>query len=255
MPVALVAGSGDRARPRAYDDGTVSPAPPASNLSGRLVVVTGGAGALGSSVVAAFVRAGAVVHVPVHGPAPAPGTPGVTYAAGVNLTDEAAVVAFYAGLPGALWASVHLAGGFAMSAIADTRLADLRAQLDLNLVTTFLCCREAVRRIRQRGDGAGGRIVNVAARTALRPEAHKIAYGAAKAAVVSMTAALGDELRAEGVAVNAVAPGTIDTPANRAAMPDADRSGWVAPDALAALILTLTSPDLGPATGATIPVF
>jgi len=226
-----------------------------SNLRGRLVVVTGGAGALGGAVVAAFARAGAVVHVPVHGAQPASGPSGVTYTGGVNLTDEAAVTAFYAGLPAPLWASVHLAGGFAMSPIAETTLADLRGQLDLNLVTTFLCCREAVRRMRQRGDGAGGRIVNVAARTALRPEAGKIAYGVAKAGVVSLTAALGEELRAEEIAVNAVAPGTIDTPANRAAMPGADRSSWVKPEALAALILTLVSPDLGAATGATIPAF
>ena len=224
-------------------------------MQGRLVVVTGGAGALGGSVVAAFVRAGAVVHVPVHGRPPEPGERGVTYTAGVNLTEEGAVEAFYAGLGAPLWASVHLAGGFAMSPIAETKLADLRGQLDLNLVTTFLCCREAARRMRARGDGAGGRIVNVAARTALRPEAGKIAYGVAKAGVVSLTAALGEELRAEGIAVNAVAPGTIDTPANRTAMPDADRSGWVSPEALATLILTLTSPELGAVTGATIPAF
>jgi len=191
----------------------------------------------------------------VHAAPPASGEPGVTYTGGVNLTDEAAVTAFYANLPDPLWASVHLAGGFAMSAIAETTLAELRGQLDLNLVTTFLCCREAVRRMRQRGDGAGGRIVNVAARTALRPEAGKIAYGVAKAGVVSLTAALGEELRADGIAVNAVAPGTIDTPANRAAMPGADPSSWVKPEALAALILTLASPDLGAATGATIPAF
>jgi len=226
-----------------------------SNLQGRLVVVTGGAGALGGAVVAAFARAGAVVHVPVHGKPPEPGEPAVTYTGGVNLTEEAAVEAFYAGLGAPLWGSVHLAGGFAMSPIAEIKLADLRGQLDLNLVTTFLCCREAVRRMRARGDGAGGRIVNVAARTALRPEAGKIAYGVAKAGVVSLTAALGEELRPEGIAVNAVAPGTIDTPANRAAMPGADRSGWVKPEALAALILTLTSPDLGAATGAAIPAF
>jgi len=226
-----------------------------STLRGRLVVVTGGAGALGGAVVAAFARAAAVVQVPVRGAPPASGQPGVAYTRGVDLTDEAAVAAFYAGLPAPLWASVHLAGGFAMSPIAETKLADLRGQLDLNLVTTFLCCREAVRCMRQRGDGAGGRIVNVAARTALRPEAGKISYGVAKAGVVSLTAALGEELRPEGIAVNAVAPGTIDTPANRAAMPGADRAGWIAPDALAALIVTLTSPDLGAATGATIPAF
>ncbi len=124
-------------------------------MEGRQVVVTGGAGALGRAVVEAFVAAGAVVHVPVRGKPPADGLAGVNYVPGVDLTDEAAVVAFYSGLPEALWASVHVAGGFGMAGITQTTLADLRAQLDVNLVSAFLCCREAVRRFRAR-PGAGG---------------------------------------------------------------------------------------------------
>ena len=150
---------------------------------------------------------------------------------------------------------MHLAGGFAMAGITETRLADLRAQLDLNLVTTFLCCREAVRKFRRRADAAGGRIVNVAARTALRPEGGKVAYGAAKAGVVSLTAALAEELRAERIVVTAVAPGTLDTPANRAAMPGIDPGAFVKTEALAALILLLASDELGAASGAIIPAY
>src|SRR5687768_470454 len=122
-------------------------------LEGRQVVVTGGAGALGQAVTRRLEEAGAACHVPVHGE--------------IDLTDEAAVVAYYGGLP-RLWASIHLAGGFAAGKIEGTSLADFRGQHDLNAVTCFLCCREAARLLRASG---GGRIVNVAARPALSPAA------------------------------------------------------------------------------------
>src|SRR4051812_38168333 len=95
---------------------------PRSALRGRHVVVTGGAGALGAEVVAAFRRAGAVVHVPVRGaraPAELAALPEVRVVTGVELTDDAVVTAFYAGLPGDLWASVHVAGGFTMGGIGE----------------------------------------------------------------------------------------------------------------------------------------
>ena len=219
--------------------------------------MTGGAGALGTSVVAAFADAGAVVHVPVRGPSnPAGGADlRVHTVGGVDLTDEAAVVEFYAGLPDALWASVHLAGGFAMAPLTETSLADLRAQLDINLVTTFLCCREAVRRFRRRGTGEGGRLVNVASRAALQPEKGKAAYSAAKAGVVSLTTSLAEELRAEGIAVNDVAPGTIDTAANRAAMPGADATRFVPAPQIADVIVYLASPANRVVSGAIVPVY
>ncbi|MBC8134207.1 MAG: SDR family NAD(P)-dependent oxidoreductase, partial [Deltaproteobacteria bacterium] len=145
----------------------------AVGLAGRHVVVTGGAGALGSAVVEAFVRVGAICHVPVHGSPATVATAGaslgvgrtrggVNYVFNVDLIDESAVTAFYAALPSELWASVHLAGGFAMGGITETSLGDLRSQIDMNVVTAFLCCREAVRRFRLRPRGGGGRIVNVA---------------------------------------------------------------------------------------------
>jgi NAD(P)-dependent dehydrogenase (short-subunit alcohol dehydrogenase family) len=225
-------------------------------LEGHHVVVTGGAGALGNAVVTAFVGAGAVVHVPVRGASvPADARAGVHYVPGVELTDETAVVAFYAGLPNDLWASVHVAGGFAMGGITETMLDDLRSQIDVNLVTTFLCCREAVRRFRLRKGGNGGRIVNVASRTALQPDGGKLAYMVAKAAVVSLTAGLADELKSEGICVNAVAPGTIDTAANRAAMPNADLSKFVEPAAIADVIVWLASPQNRVASGAVVPVY
>jgi NAD(P)-dependent dehydrogenase (short-subunit alcohol dehydrogenase family) len=224
-------------------------------LEARQVVVTGGAGALGTAVVKAFVSAGAVVHVPVRGHAPAAPVESVHYVGGIDLTDESAVVAFYAGLPETLWASVHVAGGFAMAGITETMLDDLRSQLDINLVSTFLCCREAVRRFRLRPGGGGGRIVNVASRAALHPEGGKTAYTLAKAAVVSLTLGLADELKTEGILVNAVAPGTVDTAANRAAMPDADVAHFVPATEIASVILWLASPDNMVGSGAVVPVY
>src|SRR5262249_1839554 len=132
---------------------------------------------------------------------------------GVELADEAHVMRFYGDIP-ELWASVHAAGGFAAAPALDTTLAALRAQLDQNLVSAFLCHREAMRR----GGGKGGRIVTVASRAAFEVEPGKVAYTIAKAGVVALTRALAEEARPAGVLINAVVPSTIDTPANRKAM-------------------------------------
>jgi NAD(P)-dependent dehydrogenase (short-subunit alcohol dehydrogenase family) len=180
---------------------------------------------------------------------------GVAYTPGIDLSDETAVASFYASLPSDLWASVHLAGGFAMGGLTETSLGDLRSQIDLNLVTTFLCCREAVRCFRLRANGGGGRIVNVASRAALVASGGKVAYSLSKAAVVSLTIGLAEELKREAIFVNAIAPGTIDTAQNRAAMPDMDPANMVPPADIASVILWLASPENSVASGAVIPVY
>src|SRR5580700_7071849 len=211
------------------------------------VVVTGGTGALGSAVVAALVEAGAVCHLPYRVAAEAEHFPlrdhaKVKLVAGIDLTDEAAVARLYGGVP-ALWASIHLAGGFAMSAVAKTTKAELMKQIDLNLVTAFLSCAAAVNAITR--TGAGGRIVNVAARPALewRSGAGMAAYTASKAAVAALTAALAEEVAKQGILINAVAPSIIDTVANRQAMPKADFSAWPKVEEVAQTIAFLASPD------------
>jgi NAD(P)-dependent dehydrogenase (short-subunit alcohol dehydrogenase family) len=220
-------------------------------LRGRNVVITGGDGALGKAVVQAFRAAGAVCHLPILGPAATPSEPGVAVTGNVNLTDESAVSAFFAGLP-PLWASVHLAGGFQAKPIAETTRADLDTQIELNLVTAFLCCREAVKAMRGSG---GGRIVNVAARVVEVPVGGSIAYSVSKAGVAALTRALAVEARGDGILVNAVLPSIIDTPANRAAMPKADTARWPKPDQLAAAILWLASPENQLTSGTLLPVY
>jgi NAD(P)-dependent dehydrogenase (short-subunit alcohol dehydrogenase family) len=235
-------------------------------FSGAHVVVTGGTGALGTAVVGALRAAGAVCHVTNLVAAELAqyahrGDGGVQVTSGVDLADEAAVTRFYAGLP-PLWGSIHLAGGFAMAPVADTGAGDFEAQFRINALSCFLCSRAAIGAIRTRGapgpaGAKGGRIVNVSARPALEPRlgAGMVAYAASKAAVATLTQSLAEEVAGEEIWINAVAPSILDTPANRAAMPDAPHHQWVAPASIAELIAFLAAPDNRVTRGAVIPVY
>jgi len=228
-----------------------------SDLSGRHVVITGGDGALGGAVVAAFAEAGAICHLPLYGSPPSsssppPGRQASKPSYNVDLTAEGAVTAYYAGLPG-LWASVHLAGGYAAKPITETSQSDLEKMLLLNLGTAFLCSREAIRSMR--ASGTQGRIVNVGARVSEAPIGGAVAYSISKAGVAALTRSLAVEVRNDGILVNAVLPSTIDTPANRAAMPKADHEKWPKPDELARAILWLASPGNTVTSGALVPVY
>lgn len=226
-------------------------------LADRNIVVTGGEGALGVVVVRRLLQAGATCHVPSRRTrTSAPFAPGerVHVVGDVELTDQAAVERFYDALPG-LWGSVHLAGGFAMAGIVDTTSADFLRMIETNALTAFLCSRAAVRVMRRSGDG--GRIVNVSARPGIDPRkgAQMAAYAASKAAVTALTIALAEELKGERILVNAVAPSTLDTPASRRAMPDADTSKWLAPEAAAEAVLQLVSPANRQVSGAVLPMY
>jgi NAD(P)-dependent dehydrogenase (short-subunit alcohol dehydrogenase family) len=211
-----------------------------TGLAGKQIVVTGGHGALGGAVVEALSAAGATCHAPSQHE--------------LELTDEAAVVAYYARLP-PLWASVHVAGGYAGAPFADTSLDDLRRQLDMNLTTCFLCCREAVKSMTRASSTGGGRIINIGSRAALAPAGGSIAYSLSKAAVVALTQCLADEVKGSRILVNAVIPSTIDTPANRAAMPAAHHDRWPKPAEIASAITWLASPDNQLVSGALLPVY
>ncbi len=227
----------------------------------RHVVITGGAGALGTALVEALVEAGAVCHVPCLDEAEAQrfrlrDHRQVALIVTGTLTDEAAVARVYQGtVP--LWASIHLAGGFAAGPLRAASAATLRQQIDMNLVTCLLCCRAAVNAMTGGGGGGGGRIVNVAARAALewRSGAGMAAYTASKAAVAALTVALAEEVCQDGILVNAVAPSIMDTPANRRAMPKADYGLWPKVEEVAATILFLASAENRVTRGAVVPVY
>jgi NAD(P)-dependent dehydrogenase (short-subunit alcohol dehydrogenase family) len=236
------------------------------DFAGSNVVVTGGTGALGRAVITALRAGNAICHVPNLVAAelddfPFAADPNVRIARDIDLADEPAVRRFYQALP-PLWASVHLAGGFAMAPISEISAADFIAQFRVNALSCFLCSAAAVAAFRSRaapgpGGAKGGRIINVAARPALEPRlgAGMVAYTASKSAVAALTQALAQETVEEEIWVNAVAPSTLDTPANRAAMPEADHRRWVAPADLAEIIAFLASPANRVTRGAVIPVY
>jgi NAD(P)-dependent dehydrogenase (short-subunit alcohol dehydrogenase family) len=228
------------------------------DFSGKHVIVTGGTGALGAAVIDALIGAGATCTTPyVHQAEaerfPHRGNSNVTLMAVSDLADEAQVAKLYSNVK--LWASIHLAGGFAMGKVADTDKTALMTQIDNNLTSCFLCCRAAVSAML--AGGQGGRIVNVAARPALewRSGAGMTAYAVAKTGVAALTASLAEEVAKDGILVNAVAPSIMDTPPNRKAMPKADYAVWPKVEEVAATIAFLASPGNRVTRGAIIPVY
>ena len=225
------------------------------DFSGREALVTGGTGALGTAVVGRLLAAGATVHVPVYIPEELEGFShrdhdAVRIHEGLDLALETDVARLY-GAINSLYASIHIAGGFAMGPIEETSLETWNHLIRMNATTSFLCSREAVRAL----DGREGRIVNVAARPVLVPTAQMSAYAASKAAVAAMTLSLSEELAEQGVWVNAVVPSIIDTPVNRAAMPGAEHAAWPKPEEIGETIVFLASPQNQATRGALVPVY
>ncbi|MBW2628908.1 MAG: SDR family NAD(P)-dependent oxidoreductase [Deltaproteobacteria bacterium] len=225
------------------------------DFSDRHAVVTGGTGALGRAVVGRLVEAGATVHVPVYAAEELEGFPyrnhdAVQLHEGLDLRVEADVSRLF-GATTSLYASIHVAGGFAMGPLASTSLDDWDDLMRMNATTCFLSCREAVKVMA----GGEGRIVNVAARPVLVPTGQMAAYAASKAAVAALTLSLAEELSGSSIWVNAIVPSIIDTPANRAAMPDADHSDWPTPKQIAETIAFLASPQNAVTRGALVPVY
>ena len=233
-----------------------------SDLSGRMAVVTGATGVLGSSVVRAFLDAGAYVAAPYRSEsggdefrAMFPGAGERLTLEPADLTDETAMNGFTRSIVqrfGRIDALAALAGGFASGTVADTSVAAVQALFEQNVVTAYVTIRAVLPHMRAR---AYGRIVCVAARPALRGAKNTAAYAIAKTGVVRLVESLADEVKDEGVTVNAVLPSTIDHPVNRANMPKADPKKWVQPVELASAILFLCSPEASGVSGAALPVF
>jgi NAD(P)-dependent dehydrogenase (short-subunit alcohol dehydrogenase family) len=220
-------------------------------MSGKSVLVFGAGGALGAGVVAAFAAAGAAVtgadKVP---PAAGRRLDGVKYEA-VDVLDDSELGAIV-GAAGPPWAVLNTVGGFAPARpLAELDRAELTAQLDLNLVTAALITKHALRVMQQAGQG---RIVHTASRAGIVTKGNGFAYSVSKAAVLHLVAMAADEVRGTGVTVNCVVPSIIDTPANRAALPNADHDKWPKVEDVASAYLYLARPEAHLVNGAALPV-
>jgi NAD(P)-dependent dehydrogenase (short-subunit alcohol dehydrogenase family) len=226
--------------------------------TGRTVLITGGTGGLGSAVTTTLLDAGWRVVVPWRNPAELdrlPARDGLVVV-GADLTDPDSVggcVAAAAGDPDSpLRAVVNLVGGFAAGGrVHETPVEEFEAQLRLNLRPTYLVSQAALPHLLAAGESA---LVCVSSQSVRRPFAGAAGYLTAKTAVLGLVDALHAEYAKDGVRVNAILPGTIDTPGNRASRPDADRTGWTAPAAIGEVILFLCSDAGAAVSGAHLPV-
>jgi NAD(P)-dependent dehydrogenase (short-subunit alcohol dehydrogenase family) len=222
-------------------------------------LITGGTGGLGRAVTAAFLEDGWRAVVPSRrsrrgAQMPAAGALEIVEA---DLFDPGAaaqaVAAAAADADYPLRAVVNLTGGYAGGAkVEATPIEDFEAQLRVNLRPTYLVVSTALPHLIEARQGT---IVCVSSRAALHPFSGAAGYIAAKAAVIAFARAVAVEHIGDGVRTNTVVPNVIDTEANRAAQPDADRSRWVAPEKIAAVIGFLCSPASEPINGAAIPVY
>jgi NAD(P)-dependent dehydrogenase (short-subunit alcohol dehydrogenase family) len=226
-------------------------------LQNKTVVITGGLGALGRAVAHSALAQGARVAIVDHAPTERASGLGLGQAVvlgGVDLTDLATAeraMAEAARAAGGIDALVNIAGGFVWQTLEEGDLSAWGRMYAMNVMTAATASKAALPFLLKSG---AGRIVNVGAAAAAKAGAGMGAYAASKAGVAKLTESLAEELKGRGVTVNAVLPSIIDTPANRADMPGADVSKWVAPEDLAAVILFLASDAAKAITGALIPV-
>jgi NAD(P)-dependent dehydrogenase (short-subunit alcohol dehydrogenase family) len=221
----------------------------------RSVVVTGGTGGLGAAVTRAFLDDGRHVVVPwlfeqelerveEH--------ERLTLVQ-ADLMDPAAAAEVVAAAGDDLGALVNLVGGFAQGGrVHETPVDEFEKQLRLNLRPTYLMCAAALPRLLA---GGGGAIVCVSSRAGVSPFAGAAGYITAKAAVLAFVDVLHAEYRDDGIRANAVLPSTIDTPANRRSMPDADFDRWVRPEEIARVVRFLCSEDAAVTSGGHVPVY
>lgn len=223
-------------------------------LQGKRIVVTGAFGALGRAVVEAALAAGARVAAIDRSDAVPAALSGARAFGGVDLGDADSTTGVLERIGtefGGIDGLVNVAGTFRWETVEAGSLATWDLLYAVNLRTAVTASRAALARL---GSEGGGRIVNIGAAAAARAGAGMGAYAASKAGVARLTEALAEELKDRAITVNAVLPSIIDTPQNRADMPDADFARWVAPADLAAVIVFLLSDAARAITGASIPV-
>jgi NAD(P)-dependent dehydrogenase (short-subunit alcohol dehydrogenase family) len=224
-------------------------------LPDKVVLITGANGGLGAAVTSAFLEAGARVA----GVAKKiqnsdfPHANFIAYSAELGSADAArAVVAAVIAKWQRIDALVHLVGAFAGGkSVAETDDATLEQMIEVNLRSAFYMIRAVLPEMRARG---AGRILAIGSRTAVEPQPLVGAYSLSKAALVSLVRTVALENKDRGISANVILPGTMDTPINRAAMPDANPAKWVQPSQVASLLVHLASDEASQISGAVIPV-
>ena len=221
-------------------------------LAGRRIIVLGARGGLGRSVVERLQADGAsVTAADSRPPADAERHEDVDHIT-VDALDEASVAAAFATSPPPA-AVVNLIGGYTPpQSLPGLDIATLRQQLELNLVTAAIVTKHALPVLAGQG---GGTIVHVSSRVAVQKGENGFAYSVSKLGVVRLVEAAAAEGRELGVRVNCIMPSIIDTPANRAALPDTEHEQWPKPSELAAVLAFLVSDDAVLISGAAIPVY
>lgn len=233
------------------------------DFSNRVVVITGAAGNLGVVTAHAFQAAGASLVLVDRSPDRLQklfpefvAAPPHFLATSVDLGDVAAVEGMVKETVhrlGKIDVLVNTAGGYrAGTPLHETPLEDWDFLLNLNARSVLIACRSVIPSMLQQGSG---KIINISSRAAILGEANAAAYSVSKTAVVRLTESMAAELKAHDINVNCILPGMIDTPPNRQAMPDADYRQWVAPEALAEVLLFLASDAARAIHGAALPVF
>jgi NAD(P)-dependent dehydrogenase (short-subunit alcohol dehydrogenase family) len=232
------------------------------DFSDKIVMITGAAGNLGSATGRAFAAAGARLalidhsyeHLEREFPEGAESAD-MLFVTG-DLTDTGAVLGMVheaINSYGRLDVLINIAGGYrAGTPVHETPMTTWDFMMDLNARTMLNTCRAAIPFMLEQG---GGKIVNVSARAGLAGRANQGAYIASKSAVIRLTETMAAELKDKGINVNCILPGTIDTPQNRAEMPNANHSKWVAPEAMAEVFLFLASDAARAIHGVAIPVY
>lgn len=222
-------------------------------MNGKIVVITGASGALGQVVLERAVKSGATIAAIDHSARTPASTPDRLQIGGVDLSDAAQADAAMAAVVkqfGKIDVLINIAGAFTFENIADGNNKSWETMHRLNLLTALNASRAAIPHLTS---SKAGRIINIGAMGALQAGAGMGPYAASKAGVHRLTETLAAELKGK-VTVNAVLPSTIDTPANRRDMANADFSKWVTPDELASVILFLASDAASALTGALLPV-
>ena len=228
----------------------------ADSLAGQVALVTGANGGLGTFVTKSLLDAGATVVGIARSIAAGEAHDSRFYPVSADLTDPQEVrnlVTRLAAQFHKIDVLVHVMGGFAGgTSVAQTDDATWRKMMDLNVNAAFYVFRAVVPVMRE---GGYGRIIAIGSRQAVQPAANVVAYSASKAALVSLVQTVALENKDRNIRANVILPGTMDTPANRAAMPKANVEKWVKPVHVAELVVLLAGDTGGDITGAAIPVY